>query len=54
MNFLKQLDNLNVTETESGGIRHYHINLKEVGSGLAWVLKGGKTVDLQEVCHLTS
>lgn len=50
--FLKQLGNLNVTEIETGVIRHYHIHFKETGSGLTWVLKAGATIELNEVNHL--
>jgi len=52
--FLNQIGNLNTTDFKSGGIRHYHIFLKEVGPGLAvWILKGGLQIELGDVRLLT-
>jgi len=53
--FLNQLKNLNTTDFKSGGIRHYHIFLKEVDSGSAvWVLKGGLQIELTNIRPLSS
>lgn len=53
--FLRQLDNLNVTEIKPGVVRHYHVFFREKGRSLLWVLKGGTAVELtDEVVHLTS
>lgn len=51
--FMKQIGNLNVTETEAGEVRHYHIQLKEAEQGLLWVLKGRATLLLHEVRLVT-
>lgn len=52
--FLNQIKNLNTTDFKSGGIRHYHIFLKEVDSGsITWVLKGGLQIQLSDN-HLLS
>lgn len=51
--FLRQLDNLNVTESEPGVVRHYHVFFRQKGKNLLWVLKGGATIKLtNEVVHL--
>ena len=48
--FLKQLGNLNTTNLEGGGIRHYHVHFKELDSGsIVWLLKGGLQVELSDV-----
>ena len=49
--FLEQIDNLNVTYSEPGIIRHYHMHFRESGKGVLWVLKGGATIEL-DVKHL--
>jgi len=52
--FLNQIGNLNTTDSKSGGIRHYHIFLKEGDSGsVIWVLKGGVQIQLTDVHKLT-
>jgi len=52
--FLNQINNLNTTDFRSGGIRHYHIFLKEVDSGsIAWILKGGVQIELNDIHILT-
>lgn len=51
--FLKRLDSLNITDIEGGGIRHYHIHIREVADGLEWVLKGGVFINLTEVRYFT-
>lgn len=53
--FLNQLRNLNTTDFKSGGIRHYHIFLKEIDSGSAvWILKGGLQIELTDIHLLNS
>lgn len=53
--FLNQIKNLNTTDFKNGGIRHYHIFLKDVDSGsIVWVLKGGLQIDMNDVYRLAS
>jgi hypothetical protein len=48
--FLEQVKNLNATLDESGGIRHYHVFLKEEEpDSMAWIQKGGLKVKLRDV-----